>query len=166
MPFSKPSRVRAALAAMFLGGAVFATGCTSGLGPNDFSRTQAGKISRVDEGEIVSVRAVQFEGSRSGVGTGAGAIIGGAAGQSLGGDDAGRIVGGVAGAVLGGLAGAAIEEGATQSTGFAYTIRLDRNGELITVAQGGETPFAPGTRVFIEYGPQARVVPQQSFARF
>ncbi len=154
------SRTRAVFAALVLGGAVALGGCTSGLGANDYSRTQAGRIARVDEGIIVSVRAVQFEGSRSGIGTAAGAVIGGAAGSELGGDDTGRLVGGVAGAVLGGLVGAAVEEGTTSSTGFAYTIRLARTNELVTIAQGDGQPIAPGTPVFIEYGPRARVVPQ------
>lgn len=161
MRVSPFKRSRTVLAAAMLGGTLAVTGCAAGLGANDVQRSQAGRISRVDEGVIVSARFVNIEGTRSGVGTGAGAVIGGVAGQSLGGDDAGRIVGGVAGAVLGGLAGAAIEEGTTSQTGIEYTIRLERNGELITIVQGADLEIPPGTPVFVQYGQRARVVPQQ-----
>lgn len=43
--------------------------------------------------------------------------------------------------------------------GFAYTIRLP-TGELVSVAQPGSYALPTGTAVLVEYGADARVIPQ------
>ena len=43
--------------------------------------------------------------------------------------------------------------------GFAYTIRLP-TGELVSVAQPGTYALPTGTAVLVEYGADARVIPQ------
>jgi outer membrane lipoprotein SlyB len=144
--------------AAMLGAGALLSGCVSSNDSGTYSRSQVGQVNQVDTGMIVSVRQVKIEGTRSGVGTGAGAIAGAAGGSQIGGGTASNVAGGVAGAVIGGLIGAAIEEGATRSTGFEYTIRLD-DGRTITIVQGKDVVIAPGTRVQVLYGERARVIP-------
>ena len=48
---------------------------------------------------------------------------------------------------------------ASAETGQAYTVRL-RTGELVSIAQAGDTAIANGTPVLVEYGAHARVIPQ------
>lgn len=142
--------------------AVSVGACTTGLGANDYSRAQAGQVNRVDSGTIVASRQVTIEGSRSGLGTGTGAVIGGVAGSQIGGGQDEQIIAGVIGAVAGGLIGAAAEERVTAQPGVEYTVRLDRNGQLITIAQAADIIMPNGTPVFIQYGQRARVTPQNS----
>ncbi len=44
-------------------------------------------------------------------------------------------------------------------SGFAYTIRLP-TGELVSVAQAGSYALPTGAAVLVEYGADARVIPQ------
>jgi len=62
---------------------------------------------------VESVRHVQIEGTRSGIGTAAGAVVGGIGGSNIGGGK-GSSVGTVLGAVAGGVVGSAIEQGTTR----------------------------------------------------
>ena len=67
-----------------------------------------------------------------------GALIGGASGAAIGGDAAGAIIGTVAGAVLGN----AVERGATRGSGFAYDVRMQRDGRVLEVVQPDQYPIA------------------------
>ncbi len=131
----------------------------SNLGANDYSRGIVGEVNRVDTGVVVGVSHVKLEGTKSGIGTAAGAAIGGLAASNIGGSKSDNLLAGAIGAVVGGLAGAAAEEGYAKKTGYSYTIRLDRNGELITVTQGADIVIPEGTPVYIEYGERARIKP-------
>jgi len=153
-----PRRVFGAAA---LSSALLLGACASDLGASSYSRGSVGQISRSDSGVVMSSRAVRIEGTKSGVGTVGGAAIGGLAGSELGGDSTGRAVGAIVGAIAGGLLGSAVEKGATEQNGFSYSIRLDRDGEYISITQaGGDYPIANGTPVWIEYGDRARVIPK------
>lgn len=149
----------AALAAI---AAVSVGACTTGLGANDYSRAQAGQVNRVDTGVVVASRNIIIEGSRSGLGASSGAVIGGVAGSQVGGGEDERIVMGIIGALAGGLIGAAAEERTSEQPGIEYTVRLDRNGQLITIAQAADVVLPANTPVFVQYGERARVVPQNS----
>jgi len=150
-PNTKPSFTSplAALAAVFLGVLLLA-GCAT-PGNNTVDRTDVGQINEVEYGEVVAVRPVTIDGSRTGVGTVAGAIIGGAAGSEVGGDGTTNLIVGVVGAVIGGIIGNEVEREVTKGEGFEYTIRLD-NGRTITVVQAGRQMLYPGDRVEIVYG--------------
>jgi outer membrane lipoprotein SlyB len=158
--------LRRGIGAAALSTALLLGGCASDLGASDYNRGSIGQISRSDSGIVVSSRAIRIEGTKSGVGTIGGAAVGGIAGSELGGDAEGRAAGAILGAILGGLVGSAIEEGATERSGFAYTVQLDRDGEYITITQGGEYPIANGTPVWVEYGDRARVIPKSSQAGY
>ncbi len=125
--------------------ASLAAGCASSKSGSAYTRDQTRQEMIVRAGIVESVREVQIEGTKSGVGAAAGAVAGGVGGSNIGGGS-GRIVGSVVGAVIGGVAGAAAEEGLTRKTGLEITVRLD-NGQLTAIVQEGDEVFRAGDRV-------------------
>lgn len=121
-------------------------GCASSKSGSAYTRDQTRQEMVVRTGVVESVREVQIEGTKSGIGAATGAVAGGVGGSHIGGGK-GEIVGAVVGAVVGGVAGAAVEEGVTRKTGLEITVRLD-NGQLTAIVQeaAGET-FRAGDRV-------------------
>ncbi|MFW9606517.1 MAG: hypothetical protein ACMV0I_08250 [Pseudomonas sp.] len=99
-------------------------GCASSLSGDSYSRDDARRVQTVRMGNVVGVRPVKIEGTKSPVGTGAGAIIGGIGGSAVGGGR-GAAVATVLGAVAGGLMGSAAEEGITRTQGIEITVRED-----------------------------------------
>lgn len=124
------------------------SGCAPGLGSGSYSRDQTRREQSVRMGVVDSVRAVQIEGTRSGIGPAAGAVIGGVAGSGVG-EGRGAAVGAVLGGVVGGVAGQAAEQAATRQAGVEITVRLD-NGQLIAITQAADDEiFRAGERVRI-----------------
>ena len=135
----------AALAAAML------AGCAPSLSGSVYSRDQARQEQSVRMGVVDSVRQVQIEGTRSGIGPAAGAVAGGIVGSTVG-QGKGAAVGAVLGSVAGGIAGQAAEQAGTRKNGVEITVRLD-NGSLTAITQeADETTFAPGDRVRILSG--------------
>jgi len=121
-----------------------------------YSRDQARQVQTVREGTVVSVRPVQIEGTKSGLGTIAGGVLGGALGSAIG-DGSGQIIGIAAGGVGGALAGSAVEEGVTRQNGLEITIDMD-SGETLAIVQAADETFVSGERVKVIHGPDgARV---------
>lgn len=135
-------RIGAAIAAV-----VLAAGCAQGLGGGSYTREEARREQNVRMGIVESVRPVQIEGIRSGVGPAAGAVIGGIAGSGVG-QGRGSSVAAVIGGVAGGVAGQVIEQGATRRSGVEITVKLD-NGELKAIVQEADETFRAGERVRI-----------------
>lgn len=127
------------------------SGCASSLSGNTYERRQARTAQSVELGVVDSVRVVQIEGTKSGVGAAAGGIVGSVAGGQAGHGPVGRTLGSVAGGVLGGVAGAATEEGITRQKGYEITVRLE-NGRLMAVVQAADEEFRPGERVRVLSG--------------
>lgn len=123
------------------------SGCPSSMSGSSYTRDQARQAQTVRLGYVDSVRTVNIEGTKSGVGTIGGAALGGVAGSTIG-KGRGQIAGAVGGAVLGGLAGSAIEENVTQQMGLEITVRLE-NGRMIAVTQAADENFQRGDRVRI-----------------
>ena len=121
------------------------SGCPSSMSGSSYTRDQARQAQTVRLGNVDSVRTVNIEGTKSGVGTIGGAALGGVAGSTIG-KGRGQIAGAVGGAVLGGLAGSAIEENVTQQMGLEITVRLE-NGRMIAVTQAADENFQRGDRV-------------------
>lgn len=122
-------------------------GCAQGLGGGAYTRDEARREQNVRMGMVESVRPVQIEGTRSGVGPAAGAIVGGIAGSTVGGGR-GSTAAAVLGGVAGGVAGQAIEQGTTRRTGVEITVKLD-SGALVAIVQEADETFKPGERVRI-----------------
>lgn len=137
------NRQLAALALTLIAATV--AGCASSKSSGAYTRDQTRQEMVVRTGVVESVREVQIEGTKSGVGTAAGAVAGGVGGSHVGGGK-GQIVGAVVGAVVGGIAGSAIEEGVTRKTGLEITVRLD-NGQMTAIVQEGDELFRAGDRV-------------------
>lgn len=159
-------RLRTALAASVTGVALVLGGCASNLGANEYERGQVGQVSRVESGVVIASRAIIIEGRDPYLGGATGAVIGGVAGSQVGGGDDERAIAGVAGAVIGGIVGSQVEKAATKKPGFAYTVQLDKSGDIVTITQGGDIALANGTPVFVEYGARPRVIPQAASVRY
>lgn len=122
-------------------------GCAQGLGGGSYTRDEARREQNVRMGMVESVRPVQIEGTRTGVGPAAGAVVGGVAGSTVGGGR-GSAVAAVIGAVAGGVAGQAIEQGTTRKNGVEVTVKLD-SGALLAIVQEADESFRAGDRVRI-----------------
>jgi len=152
---------RLVLACAAVAGTLGLAACAAGPGPYAYRGYEAGRIAHVEEGTIVSARPVVFDPQQRGSGALIGGAAGAAVGSQFGGDTGGRILGGVIGGALGAAAGDAVESGRT-TQGYAYTIRRERDGSMVEVAQAETQPLPIGTRVHITYGEQVRVVPAQA----
>ncbi len=116
-----------------------------------YSRERAQRVQTIEYGEVLEVRQVLIEGTKSGVGTLAGGVLGGALGSGIG-HGAGRTIGVVGGAIAGGLLGSAVEEGVTKQPGVEVTIRMD-TGQTIALVQGIDPPVYAGDRVRVLRNP-------------
>jgi outer membrane lipoprotein SlyB len=133
-------RVAAALAVTVL------AGCAPSQSGSVYSRDKVGQEQTVRTGVVDSVRQVQIEGTRSGVGPAAGAVVGGIAGSTIG-HGKGSAVGAVLGSVVGGVAGQAAEQGTTRRNGVEITVRLDSGGVVAITQEADATTFNSGDRV-------------------
>ena len=123
------------------------TGCAQGLGEGAYTRDEARREQNVRMGIVESVRPVQIEGTRTGVGPAAGAVVGGIAGSTVGGGR-GSTAAAVLGAVAGGVAGQAVEQGTTRRAGVEITVKLN-SGALVAIVQEADETFRAGDRVRI-----------------
>lgn len=144
------------LVILFLAGALGA--CASNLSGEAYSRGETGMVQRVEYGTVTSLRPVQIEGTKSGVGTAAGAVVGGIAGSSAGGGKGSSVLA-VIGAVAGGLLGAGAEEGLTRAQGVEIGVKLDSGREIAVVqALSANEVFRVGDSVRVLYtGNRTRV---------
>ncbi len=129
-----------------------------GPGPRHYSPYEAGVVSHIDRGVVVGFRPIEFGSNDTGGATVVGAVGGGLIGNAVShGRDRGLAT--VGGAIAGALVGHAVADG-NRRQGFAYTIRLDRDGRTIEVPQLDGSPIPNGVRVNVVYeGGRARVVP-------
>ena len=137
---------------------LIAVGCAPSMSGSAYSRDQARKVQTVHEGEVIMVREVLIEGTKSGLGGLAGGVMGFALGSTVGGGS-GKGVARAAGTVAGAAAGAAIEEGATRQTGLEITVKLD-NGQVVSIVQAADERFDEGDLVRVLRRPDgtARVI--------
>ena len=136
--------------------AVLLTVTVAGCAPRSmsgdvYSRERAQRVQSIEYGEVIEVRQILIEGTKSGMGTLAGGVLGGALGSGIG-RGAGSTIGVVGGAIVGGLAGSVVEEAATQQPGMEVTIRMD-SGRTIALVQGIDPPVFAGDRVRVLHNP-------------
>ncbi len=127
------------------------TGCAASQSSGAYSRQNARQVQDVEWGTVQSIRPVQIEGTKSGVGAIAGGAAGGVAGKGIGRGRTGTL-GAIGGAVVGGVAGAVTEEVVTRRRGVEITVRLD-GGRTIAVTQEDDQPITPGDRVKLVTAP-------------
>jgi outer membrane lipoprotein SlyB len=132
---------------MILGLALVLTACASSS-PDVVSRSEAQRMSNVEDGTVLSLRTVRVDGSQSGVGGAVGGVVGGIAGYGTGTQRENQVIG-ILGAVAGAAAGNAIERLSTRDEAFEILVQL-KNGDrrAIVQAKGSET-LAPGDKVII-----------------
>ncbi|HJV62810.1 MAG TPA: glycine zipper 2TM domain-containing protein [Albitalea sp.] len=116
--------------------------------PDVIQKSDAQRLSQVQDGTVLSVRPVVVEGNQSGVGAVAGGVAGGVAGSTVGGHREGAVVG-VLGAVAGAVVGNAVERMGTREQAVEILVQL-KNGErrAIVQAKGNET-LQPGDAVIL-----------------
>lgn len=139
---------------------VVMAGCTpKSMSGDVYSRERAQRVQTVEYGEVVEVRQVLIEGTKSGLGAVGGGALGGALGSGVG-RGAGTTIGVVGGAIAGALAGGAVEEAATKQPGLEVTVRMD-SGRTFALVQGVDPPVYAGDRVRILHNPDgsARAIP-------
>ena len=121
--------------------------CTT-TSPDVMQRSDAQRMSQIQDATVLSVRPVTVDGSQSGGGAATGAVVGGVAGSTVGGHRENAVVG-VLGAVAGAVIGNAVERSATREDALEIIVQL-RNGErrAIVQAKGTET-LNPGDPVIL-----------------
>lgn len=126
--------------------------------PDVIQRNETQRLSVVEDGTVVSLRAVTVEGSQSGGGAVTGGVVGGLAGYGAGGNQRDSQIIGVLGAVAGAVAGNAIERVSTREEAYEILVQL-KNGDRRAVVQAkGTETFAPGDPVvLITSGGKVRV---------
>ena len=122
------------------------------------SRNDAQVAAQVQDGVVVSSRAVTVDGSQSGLGGAAGGVVGaiaGSSGSSIQREQTGL---GVLGALAGAIAGNAIERMATKEEAVEIIVQL-RSGErrAIVQAKGNETLFAGDPVIIVTSSGKVRV---------
>ena len=135
-------------------------GCTpKSMSGDAYTRERAQRVQTVEYGEVVEVRQVLIEGTKSGLGAVGGGALGGALGSGIG-RGAGTTIGVVGGVIAGAVAGGAVEEAATKQPGLEVTVRMDA-GRTIALVQGVDPPVRAGDRVRILRNPDgsARAIP-------
>ncbi len=137
---------------------LIAVGCAPSMSGDSYTRGAARQVQTVEEGEVIYVREVMIEGTKTGFGTLAGGALGYALGRTVGGGS-GKQIAKTAGAVGGAMAGSVVEEKATQQKGLEITVKLD-NGEVIAIVQAADVYFDEGDLVRVLRRPngEARVV--------
>lgn len=124
--------------------------------PNTYSSTDMQQVNKVDKAVVKSFRSVDASDPALGFGTAVGGVSGAVLGSQIG-KGSGSAVAGVGGALAGAAIGSVVEHEATKTTAFEYLLQKP-NGDLVSLAQKQDVPFAAGTHVLIIYGVQARII--------
>jgi outer membrane lipoprotein SlyB len=117
--------------------------------PDVISRSDAQRMAQVQDGTVLTVRAVVVDGSQSGIGAavgGAVGVVGGYAGSGV--HREGQILGVLAG-VAGAAAGNAIERMSTKEDALEILVQLKSGDRRAIVQAKGAEVFTPGDPVII-----------------
>lgn len=131
--------------------AVALSGCARNISSDTYDARTVGEAAFSYQGVVASARQVDvsegdyLEDNKTGIIVGG--VGGGIAGNQIG-SGGGNLAATAGGAVLGAIAGAFAEKALKDQKGMEYVIRLN-NGQMMTVIQGVDNPFATGQRVFV-----------------
>ena len=128
--------------------AVWLGACASSS-PDVIQRGDAQRLSQVEDGVVLSVRAVVVDGSQSGVGATVGGVVGAVGGYGASSvQREGQLIGVLAG-VAGAAAGNAIERLSTREDAVEILVQL-KGGERRAIVQAKATEiFTPGDAVIL-----------------
>ena len=130
--------------------------CSRNINDDSYQMSSVGDANRVGQGVIVDVREVQIQGN-SQAGALTGGLAGGVAASTIG-RGSGSVLASVGGALLGSLIGGLTQKELSEQKALQYIVRLT-DGNMITVIQGMKNRFAVGQRVFILYGKETHLIP-------
>lgn len=136
---------------------VMLTACAQDINSNSYSASAVGQTDSVEHGVIVSVRAVDIQGSDSPVGMIAGGTAGGFAGSTIG-HGGGSVLAAVGGALAGAFLGNFTQKELTELTANQYFIKMN-SGKTISVIQGKENPLTVGQHVSVIFGQVTKIIP-------
>ena len=134
--------------ALAIAAIVTLTACANSS-PDLIRRGDAQTMSSIQDGVVLSVRAVTVDGSQSGVGGVVGGVVGAIAGSAGSGVQREQNVLGVLGAVAGAAAGNALERFSTKEDAVEIIVQL-KNGDRRSIVQAvGSEKLAPGDNVIL-----------------
>lgn len=117
--------------------------------PDVIQRSDAQRLSQIQDAVVLSVREVTVDGSQSGAGAAVGGVVGAIGGYAGSGVQREAQVLGVLAGVAGAAAGNAIERFSTKETAYEIILQL-KNGERRSIVQAkGTEVFAPGDPVIM-----------------
>ncbi|MBR1777355.1 MAG: hypothetical protein IJ752_02065 [Alphaproteobacteria bacterium] len=134
----------------------FLFSCARDISDDSYQMSSVGEANRVGQGVIIDVRSIQIQGN-SRAGTLTGGVAGGVAASTIG-RGAGSVLASVGGALLGAFIGGVTEKELSEQKALQYIVRL-ADGNMITVIQGMKNRLAVGQRVFVLYGQETRLIP-------
>jgi hypothetical protein len=123
--------MRGFMAGIAIIGMSLLAGCVNSVRPYEYSRAEAGQLVRVEAGTVVSATPV---------------VLASWVPFGLGPANVGRL---------------GRERVSTARRGMAFVVRVDRNGELLSVTQGDDLGLPVGAPVWIQYGDRIRLLPKQ-----
>ena len=124
-------------------------GACASSSPDVIQRGDAQRLSQVQDGVVLSTRAVVVDGSQSGVGAAVGGVTGAVVGATRGGSNAESNAIGLLVGVAGAVAGNAIERMSTREEATELLIQL-KGGERRAVVQAkGSEMLVPGDKVIL-----------------
>lgn len=134
---------------LLAGALALVLGACASSSPDVIKRSDAQRLSRVEDGVLLSVRSVTVDGSQSGVGAAVGGVTGAIAGATAGHSNAASNVAGILVGVAGAVAGNTIERMATREDASELLIQL-KSGERRAVVQAkGSEVLVPGDSVIL-----------------
>ncbi len=117
--------------------------------PDVISRSDAQRMSLVQDGTVLTVRPVVVDGSQSGVGAAVGGVVGAIGGYGGSGVNREAQVLGVLAGVAGAAAGNAIERMSTKEDALEILVQLKSGDRRAIVQAKGTENFNPGDPVII-----------------
>lgn len=126
--------------------------------PDLYYRQEAGQVQTVQDGEVLYVRNVMVEGSKSPAGSIAGGVLGFAVENTIGGGS-GKSLARAAGTVVAAATGSGVQEKAAREDALEITVQPE-SGEIISIVKSADETFDEGDRVRVLQRPDgtARVI--------
>lgn len=146
-------------------GMLVLTGCARDISSSSYDEATVGSVASTYACTVASVRKVRVNGQSklgdNGLGIAGGALAGGALGSTIGKGN-GSVIAATVGALAGATAGAYAQKNLEEQIGYEYTVRLNKNGRLMTVVQGADNPLQIGQPALLMVYPngRSRVVPR------
>lgn len=128
---------------------VLALAACASSSPDVIQRGDAQRLSKVEDGVVLTTRAVVVDGSQSGIGAAVGGVTGAVVGATRGGSNAESNAIGLLVGVAGAVAGNAIERMGTREEATELLIQLKGGERRAVVQANGSERLLPGDKVIL-----------------